>query len=253
MKINDFLKKIASDIKKSNQEYTVDDYYYLLKYSSIKKDESRVQDIETFYASFLDNLNNSLVRHVVRKTGKDANTTHYLGFYIEERANYTEAYKVYFPVKYEYMISALKTVFSYLIRNSIASTLKFHVKATNENIVIRFYHKEDVLPFINYCNNNFVLEELLEPVNPFIATIYGMGLLQDDNTINSYNGTLALALKDYFSLLKIKDTLDKASDIHFLDFLIQRQEIEENEIIKFDLNAIIKNIKAILTQTSPID
>ena len=100
------------------------------------------------------------------------------------------------------MISALKTIFSYLIRNSIPSTVKFHVKATNENIVIRFYHKEDVLPFINYCNNNFVLDELLERVNPFIATIYGIGIVRDDNTLNSYNGTLSEILEEYFEFLR---------------------------------------------------
>ena len=253
MRINDFLKQAASDMKTSNKELTKEDFYYRLKYTDITKDKSQVNDIEEFYQTFLNNLNNSLVRHVIRKTGIGENTTHYIGFYTESRASYTESYKVYFPVKYEYMISALKTIFSYLIRNSIPSTVKFHVKATNENIVIRFYHKEDVLPFISYCNNNFILEDLLEKVNPFIAIIYGIGVVQDDNTLNSYNGTLSELLEDYFDFLKEHNILDKANELHFLDFIIQRENNEENEIIKFNMRALIKNIKAILSNTSPLN
>ena len=253
MKMNEFLRQIASDIKTTGKSYTKDDYYHLLKYVGIKKDQSRVNDIEEFYDKFLDSLNNSLVRHVVRKTGKNENTTHYIGFYTDERASYTESYKVYFPVKYEYMISALKTIFSYLIRNSIESVVKFHVKATNENIVIRFYHKEDVLPFINYCNSNFILDDLLERVNPFIATIYGIGIVQDDNTLNTYNGTLSEVLEDYFNFLSERNALDNISDLHFLDYVMQKESKEPNEIIKFNLHAIIKDIKAILTRKSPID
>lgn len=253
MKINDFLRQIASDIKKTGRILTKEDYYYLLKYVGVKKDTSRVGEIEEFYDNFLDNLNNSLVRHIARSTGKEENTTHYIGFYTESRASYTESYKVYFPVKYEYMISALKTIFSYLIRNSIPSIVKFHVKATNENIVIRFYHKEDVLPFINYCNNNFVLDELLEKVNPFIATIYKIGIVKDDNTLNTYNGTLSELLEEYFNFLKECDALDKISDLHFLDYVMQKESKEENEIIKFNLKAIENNIKAILSRTSPLE
>ena len=253
MRINDFLHQIASDIKRTNESLTSNDIYYLLKYTDIKKDESLAQDIEDFYQKFLDSLNNSLVRHITRKTGQNESTTHYIGFYVEKRASYTEAYKIYFPVKYEYMISALKTIFSYLIRNSIASTVKFHLKATNENIVIRFYNKEDILPFINYCNNSFLLDDLLEKTNPFIATIYGIGIVQDDNTLNSYNGSLADILAQYFDFLKRMDLLDKAGDLHFLDFLMQKEAAENNEIIKFNLKAIEKNIKAILTRTNPLD
>ena len=253
MTMNEFLKQIASDKRTLGKEFNRNDYYKLLKYTGIKKDESLVNDIEEFYHNFLENLNNSLVRHVIRKTGNKENTTHYIGFYVDKRANYTEAYKVYFPVKYEYMISALKTIFSYLIRNSIESVVKFHVKATNENIVIRFYHKEDVLPFINYCNNNFILDDLLEETNPFIATIYRIGLVQDDNTLNTYNGTLSILLEEYIDFLDKINALDKANDLQFLDFIIKKEEKEENEIVKFNLHAIENNIKAILTRTSPLD
>ena len=240
-------------MKNTDKNFTKDDFYYLLKYIGINKDKSRAPEIEEFYAKFLDSLNNSLVRHVVRKTGKKENTTHYIGFYTDERASYTESCKVYFPVKYEYMISALKTIFSYLIRNSIESVVKFHVKATNENIVIRFYHEEDVIPFINYCNNNFILDDLLERVNPFIATIYGIGIVKDDNTVSTYNKTLSEILEDYFNFLKMNNALEKTSDLQFLDYVIRRGEEESNEIIKYDLKAIEKNIKAILSRTSPLD
>ena len=253
MKMNEFLKQIASDKRKLGKELNKDDYYLMLKYTGINKDQSLVNDIEEFYQNFLENLNNSLVRHVIRKTGEKENTTHYIGFYVDKRANYTEAYKVYFPVKYEYMISALKTIFSYLIRNSIESVVKFHVKATNENIVIRFYHKEDVLPFINYCNNNFILDDLLEDTNPFIATIYRIEVVEDDNTINSYNGTLSMLLEEYINFLDERNALDKINELQFLDYIIEREKIEENEIIKFNLHAIEKNIKAILTRTNPLD
>ena len=253
MKINDFLKQIARDIEKKDIDLTKDDFYYILKYVGIKKREDLEEDIESYFNQFLDNLGNSLVRHIVRSTGTKENKTYYIGLYAEKRASYKEACKVYFPVKYEYMISALKTIFSYLIRNSIESVVKFHVKATNENIVIRFYHKEDVIPFINYCYSNFALPELLEKVNPFIATIYGLGIVKDDNTLNTYNGTLSEVLKDYFLFLKKNNALDKISDLHFLDYVIQKENNEENEIIKFNLKAIENNIKAILSRTNPLD
>ena len=253
MKINDFLKQIASDIKTTGKLLTKDEIYYKLKYIGIKKDTTLVNDIEAFYETFLKSLNNSLVRHITRKTGQKENTTHYIGYYTESRASYTESCKVYFPVKYEYMISALKTIFSYLIRNSVESVVKFHVKSTNENIVIRFYHESDVMPFISYCNNNFILDDLLEPANPFIATIYGIGIVKDDNTLSTYNNTLSEILADYFALLKEHDALDKISDLHFLDYVIKRKEVEENEIIEFDLETIKKNIKAILSHSNPLN
>ncbi len=252
MKMNDFLKQIASDIKTTNKELTSQDFYYILKYLGIKKDESLSEDIENFYQSFLESLNNSLVRNITKKTGQKNNTTHYIAFYTNKRASYKEALKVYFPVKYEYMISSLKTVFAYLIRNNIESVVKFHLKATNENIVIRFYHEEDVLPFINYCNNFFILDDLLEKTNPFIATIYKIGVVKDDNTLNTYNGTLSELLASYFTFLKDNNALDKISDLHFLNYIIEKENIEDNEIIKFNLKAIENNIKAILTHTNPL-
>ena len=70
MKMNEFLKQIASDKRKLGKELNKDDYYLMLKYTGINKDQSLVNDIEEFYQNFLENLNNSLVRHVIRKTGE---------------------------------------------------------------------------------------------------------------------------------------------------------------------------------------
>ena len=67
MKINDFLKQIASDIKTTGKILTKDEIYYKLKYIGIKKDTTLVNDIEAFYETFLKSLNNSLVRHITRK------------------------------------------------------------------------------------------------------------------------------------------------------------------------------------------
>ena len=38
MKINDFLKQIASDIKTTDKDFTKEDFYYLLKYTQKKVD-----------------------------------------------------------------------------------------------------------------------------------------------------------------------------------------------------------------------
>lgn len=246
MTINEFLKKYAQDIKDNEREYTADDFYYILKYIGIDKNTTLALEIEKFYESFLNNLGNSLVKYETKKVGVDANIINYIGFYVDKKASYENAVKVYFPVKYEYMISALKTLFLYLIRNSVKAQVKFYVKATNENIVIRFYDSKDVEPFITYCNSNFILEDLLEPVNPFIANIYGIGIVRDDNTLNTYNGTLSLMLEEYFKLLKSEDNLNKASDLDFLDYLIKRGNIEDNVTLKFDIKAIEENIRAIL-------
>ena len=251
MKINDFIKKIANDIKMNNRQLSSDDFYYMLKYIGIKKDSSLVNDIEKFYQDFLNSLNNSLVKYDARNMKYGENVTHYIAFYTDKKADYNNAVKVYFPVKYEYLISALKTVFLYLIRNNITASVKFHVKATNEGIVIRFYDKNDVYSFVNYCNNNFALKDLLEPLNPFIASAYGIGLVVDDNTINTYNGTLSDMLCEYFSLIKNSDDLANASDLDFLDYLVKRIEIEENEVIKFNISAILKNVKSILNNEKP--
>ena len=226
MTINDFLKKIESDIKISNKDYNSDDFYYMLKYLGVKKNKGLVSDIEVFYNDFLKSL---------------------------KKADFREAVKVYFPVKYEYMISALKTTFMYLIRNSIKATVKFHVKATNEGIVIRFYNKKDIRPFINYCNNNFILKDLLEKSNPFIATIYGIGLVNDDNTINTYMGTLSDLLQDYFHYLKGNNILDKTSDLGFLDYIMKRKNNEEDDIVKFNISAVVRNVISILNHESPIN
>lgn len=250
--MNQFIKKIVSDITISNKEYKTDDFYYMLKYLNVKKDTSLVNDIEKFYQEFINSLNNSLVKYETKKVGHNEDTTHYIVFYADKKANYLEAVKVYFPVKYEYMISALKTVFLYLIRNNIAASVKFHEKATNEGIVIRFYKKEDALPFINYCNNNFILTDLLEKVNPFMATIYGLGVVKDDNTIGTFNNTLAILLEEYFNFLKTNQSLDLASDLDFLDYVIKRANIEENIILSFNIREVENSMKAILNRENPL-
>ena len=223
MSINEFMKKMAMDMKVNDRDFTKDDFYYILKYIGVKKDNSLVEDIETFYQDFLDNLSNSLVKYEAKRVKTGENATYYIGFYVDKKANYKEAVKLYFPVKYEYLISALKTIFLYLIRNSVKATVKFCVKATNENIVIRFYDEKEVMPFINYCNSNFILEDLLVPCNPFIAKMHGLGLVKDDNTINTYNGTLSVLLEEYFRLLKENNSLDKASGLDFLDYIRKRK------------------------------
>lgn len=252
MTINDFLKKIASDIKGTDKNFTSEDFYYILKYAGVKKNATKAQDIEKFYQDFVDNLNNSLVKYEKRKVKNLADGTNYIGFYVDKKADYLEAVKLYFPVKYDYLISALKTTFLYLIRNNIKATVKFHNKATNEGIVIRFYDKSDVMPFINYCNNNFVLKDLIVSCNPFIATIFGLGIVRDDNTVNSYNGMLSNMLEEYFRFHREINTIDRVCDIDFLDYLIRRLDIEKDEKNKFNIKAIISNIKAILNKENPL-
>lgn len=252
MRINEFFKKIASDIKITNKVFSEEEFYYILKYIGVKKDSSKWEDINKFYKDFLENLNNSLVKYETREVKALENTTHYIAFYTDKKALYTEAIKVYFPVKYDYLISALKTTFLYLIRNNIKATVKFHVKATNEGIVIRFYNKLDVMPFISYCNNNFRLKDLTLNVNPFIACIHGLGIVRDDNTVNSYNGTISKMLVEYFTLLKNSNTLDKASGIDFLDYLIKRINLEEDLLVKFNIKAIESNVRAILNNENPL-
>ena len=252
MTINEFIKKIANDIKINKEDLDEDDFYYILKYIGVTKDMSLNEDIVKFYHGFLDNLSNSLIKYETRQIKDDENATYYIGFYVDKKADYKEAIKVYFPVKYEYQISALKTVFLYLIRNSIKSTVKFYLKATNESIVIRFYNKEDVMPFINYCYKNFVLEDLLLKPNPFIATIHGIGLVTDSNSSLTYNSTLSILLSNYFKYLKTNDKLDLASDLDFLDFVNQMINKEEDEEAKFNMEAIYNNIKTILNHETPV-
>ncbi len=244
MGINDFLKKIARDIESNGREYKKEDFYYILKYVGIKRDISLALDIEAFYQEFLNHLKSSLVKFEIKKCGNEENITNYIGFYIDKKAS-LDAIKVYFPVKYEYMISVLKSVFLYIIRNSIKAQIKFHVKATNENIVIKFYESKDVLPFINYCSTNFILSDLLENSNPFIPNIDGLGIVKD-NGIISYNETVSIILSEYFMLVKSENNLERVSDLDFLDYIIKRGNIEEDEKFKFNIKALEENIRAIL-------
>lgn len=250
--MNEFIRQVISDKNIQGKVFSQEDYYYMLKYYGVKKDTRLYLDIEKYYQDFLHSLGNSLVRYEVRNLGSDENTTHYIAFYADRKADYLEAVKVYFPVKYEYMISALKTVFLYLIRNSIEATVKFHVKATNEGIVIRFYHREDVKPFIDYCNNNFVLDDLLIKPHPFMATIHGFGIVRDDNEVGTYNSTLSGLLQEYFGFLDHNSSYSLASDLDFLDYVSKRANIEENSILKFNIRAIEKNIKMILNHENPL-
>lgn len=253
MKMNDFLKQIAMDMNINNREFNSDDFYYLLKYVGVKKDNTLANDIEMFYNDFVKNLDNSLVKYTKRMQNSGDNKTNYIGFYTSNKALYTEAVKVYFPVKYEYMISALKTIFLYLVRNNIEAVVKFHLKATNEGIVIRFYKESDVLPFINYCNNNFILSELLLSTNPFIATIYGIGIVKDDNTKSTFNRTLSKLLEEYFNLLKSDQNIDRAGELDFLDFVMKRQAYSEDEIMLFNIREVEKSMKSILNRSNPLE
>ncbi len=253
MSINDFIKVVVNEQNKNEKDFSEDDFYYMLKYLGIKKDKSLVNDIEKFYQDFLNSLNNSLVKFDEKKLGSNENTTHYIAFYADKKADYLEAFKVYFPVKYEYMISALKTIFLYLIRNNIMATVKFHVKASNEGIVIRFYKKSDIKPFIDYCNNNFILKDLLEQLNPFIANIHGIGVVQDDNTLASFNETLSSMLFEYFGFLKQNGSFDLASDLDFLDYVMKRASIEENDVLRFNIRAVEHSIESILNKSNPLN
>lgn len=246
MTINDFLKKIAKDMQENHRILSREDFYYILKYIGVKQDTSLVNDIENFYQSFLDSLNQSLVKYISKSTKKGENITHYIGFYVDKKANYLDAVKVYFPVKYEYMVNVLKTVLVYLIRNSIPCVVKFYAKATNENIVIRFYKKEDVLPFIKYCDNNFVLSDLLEKVNPFLTTNHGLGIAYDDNTVSTYNSTLCLLLSEYFESINANLQYDKVSASDFLNFVIRYEESCENEIMMYNIKAVLNSIENII-------
>lgn len=246
MTINEFLKKISMEMRTNNRVLSEEDFYYILKYLGVKKDTSLVSDIEKFYQDFLETLNQSLVKYTERSTKTGENVTHYIGFYVDKKANYLDAVKVYFPVKYEYMISSLKSVFVYLIRNNIASVVKFYTKATNENIVIRFYNKEDVLPFIKYCDSSFVLSDLLEKPNPFLATNHGLGIAYDDNTVGTYNSTLSKLLTEYFESINANLQYDKVSDVDFLNFIIHYEDTCENEIMMYNIKAVENNIQSIL-------
>ncbi|MBE6154309.1 MAG: hypothetical protein E7163_01870 [Firmicutes bacterium] len=246
MSINNFLINVANDIKYNNKIYKKDDFYYILKYLNINKDISLVSDIEKFYQDFLVSLNNSLIHYETRSLKNGENATHYIAFNTNSKANYKEAIKVYFPVKYKYMISALKTVFSYIIKNNIKATIKFHVKATNENIVIRFYDRNDLIPFINYCNNNFKLDELLEPLNPFITNKYGIGFVTDDNSISTYLDTLSLLLEEYFIVLRETDNYDNVSDVGFAEYLNKRLTIEENEEMKYNIESLLRCLNLLI-------
>lgn len=251
--MNDFLKKIASDIKRTGREYSADDFYYALKYLGVNGEVNLVSDIEKFYQNFLDSLNNSLVKYEKRTVKSGENATHYIAFYAGEKANYKEAVKIYFPVKYEYLISSLKTIFMYLIRNNIKAEIKFHVKETNEGIVIRFYDKDDALPFINYCNSNFILPDLLVKINPFISTIYGIGVVYDDNSKSSFMKMLSELLCEYFIYLTKTEGFSKVSDLGFLEYVVRRASIEDNKVLKYDILAVARSIKTILSKTSPLD
>ena len=66
MKMNDFLKQIAMDMNINNREFNSDDFYYLLKYVGVKKDNTLANDIEMFYNDFVKNLDNSLVKYTKR-------------------------------------------------------------------------------------------------------------------------------------------------------------------------------------------
>ena len=115
--MNEFLKKISKDLRDTDRDLTSEDFYYILKYVGVKKDTSYALEIEKFYQEFLDTLNNSLVKYETKKVKRDENTTHYISFYVDKKANYLDAVKLYVPIKYPYMMSALKTIFLYLIRN----------------------------------------------------------------------------------------------------------------------------------------
>lgn len=249
--ITEFLRELASEMVHNDKEFTSEEIYQKLKFVGVNSNNTLHKEIEKFYQDFVNNLANSLVKYEVKSKGKNENTTHYIGFYTDKKAEYKEAVKVYFSVKYEYLISALKTIFLYLVRNNIKATVKFHLRATNEGIVIRFYETKDVMPFVNYCNNNFILRDLLEKVNPFIATIHGLGIVNDDNTANTYNGMVSVLIAEYLAFLKSNYTLDKASDLDFLDFVIRRSAMEGDSALKYDMMAVEKNVKAILNHVEP--
>ncbi len=242
MDLNAFFKNIANDLKEKKQDLSSDDFYYILKYLGIEQNDSLASEVASFYEEFLTNLSNSLVKYETKSVGSGVNKTHYLGFYVDKKAS--NSIKVYFPVKYEYLISALKTTFLYLVRNNIKAIVKFHLKATNEAIVIEFYNQEEVKPFINYCHSNFILKDLLEPLNPFMVTYHQFGIVK--NMHGSYIETLCNLLSKYF---KNKDC-EKVSALDFLSFVIEEKEtaLEEN-----DYNTIIRNIKCILNNKGIIE
>ena len=248
MLLNDFFSSLAKDFETKTQTLTSDDFYYILKYLNIETDTSLASQIETFFQQFLDKLSASLVKYESKYTKEGANRTNYLALYTTTKCPHTECTKLYFPIKYTYLIKVLTKVLVYLVRNNIKCILKFHQKATNEGLVIEFYHKEDVLPFINYCENNFKLNDLLEPLNPFMVSYHGFGIIKNYN--GSYIDTISKLLSSYISLIIKNDEYSKISALDFLSYVIDFKDTVLNDD---NLNIIIKNLKLILNNNGVLD
>lgn len=114
--------------------------------------------------------------------------------------------KLYVPLDKRHLEKGSKEIFNFISGKNIAHQSKIAGKVRNDNIVIRVNTLDDAKEIINFVNSNdYIKEGLLKP-NPFLPSIYGVGVTMDNNY--SYNSILSKLIYSFIHELKDKNRLD---------------------------------------------
>ena len=60
-------------------------------------------------------------------------------------------------------------------------------------------------------------------------------------------------LFEYFGFLKQNGSFDLASGLDFLDYVMKRASIEENDVLRFNIRAVEHSIESILNKSNPLN
>ena len=110
-----------------------------------------------------------------------------------------EFIKLYIPLDFSHLYNGANILFDYIESLGIPHASKIARVLRSDNIVIRLNPEdyESAMRIIDFVNGNDYLREGLNPTNPFLPTINGVGIMHDSG--GSYNSGMAKMIAAYIN------------------------------------------------------
>ncbi len=104
--------------------------------------------------------------------------------------------KLYIPLKYKGLFDKANELFDFITNSGIRHASKIADRMRSDNVVVRLEPDdyESALRIISFMSRDS-MKGSLNPVNPFVPSIHGIGIMQESGI--SYNGQMATLIADY--------------------------------------------------------
>lgn len=126
----------------------------------------------------------------------------------ENNPDFEECIKLYIPIDGEHLNIGVRQLFDFIAKNNISHSSKVGSELRSDNVIVRVKKGDTVAlkKIIDFINNNRYLKEGLNPVNPFLPTINGIGAINETGI--SYNSEISKAISVYIEKHKNDNRID---------------------------------------------